>query len=124
MQEIPADVLLSEDSMSAGVAAMARIHGHHLPAMSEDEQAAARLHWREQVQEVLVAVHAALLRPEATERGRAVISFSDGAGDTIDVSAAFVPQLNDLGDGQVEGTPAQVMAVSVLEQLGGEEEDD
>jgi hypothetical protein len=50
-------------------------------------------------------------------RGRAIISFSDGAGDTIDVSATFQPQLRELGDDQVEGTPAQVLALTALQQL-------
>jgi len=126
MTEIPADSLLTEDSVRAGVAALERIHGHHLADMDPDEQAQARAHWRDQVQEVLVAVHSTLAAPPAEGRGRAVISFSDGADETIDVSATFQPQLRELGDDQVEGTPAQVLALAALQQLeegndGGEQ---
>jgi hypothetical protein len=117
MTEIPADALLSEDSVRAGVTALERIHGHHLGSMDAEEQAQARAHWREQVQEVLVAVHGALAAPPAEGHGRAVISFSDGVNDTIDVSATFQPQLRELGDDQVEGTPAQVLALAALQQL-------
>jgi hypothetical protein len=117
MTDIPADSLLSEDSVRAGVAALERIHGHHLGAMDAEEQAHARAHWREQVQEVLVAVHATLAAAPPDGRGRAVISFSDGADETIDVSATFQPQLRELADDQVEGTPAQVLALAALQQL-------
>jgi hypothetical protein len=117
MTEIPADSLLSEDAVRGGIAALERIHGHHLHEMDADEQAQARAHWREQVQEVLVAVHATLADAPGENRGRAVISFSDGANDTIDVSATFQPQLRELGDDQFEGTPAQVLALTALQQL-------
>jgi hypothetical protein len=117
MTDIPADSLLSEDSVRAGVAALEAIHGHHLDDMDAEEQARARAHWREQVQEVLVAVHAAIAGPPGDGRGRAVISFSDGADETIDVSATFQPQLRELSDDQVEGTPAQVLALAALQQL-------
>ena len=53
MTDIPADSLLSEDSVRAGVEALERIHGHHLADMAPEEQAGARAHWREQVQEIL-----------------------------------------------------------------------
>lgn len=121
MTEIPADSLLSEDSVRAGVAALERIHGHHLGGMDADEQAQARSHWREQVQEVLVAVHGMLAGAPVDGQGRAVLSFSDGANDTIDVSATFQPQLRELGDDQVEGTPAQVLALTALQHLEQEE---
>ena len=122
MTDIPADSLLAEDSVRAGVAALERIHGHHLTEMDPDEQADARAHWREQVQEVLVAVHGVLAGTPEDGRGRAVISFSDGANETIDVSATFQPQLRELGDDQVEGTPAQVLALAALQQLEQEGE--
>jgi hypothetical protein len=117
MTEILADTLLSEDSVRAGVAALERIHGHHLSDMDPAEQAEAREHWRQQVQEVLVAVHGTLAGPPDAGRGRAVLSFSDGEGETIDVSATFQPQLRELGPEQVEGTPAQVLALAALQQL-------
>jgi hypothetical protein len=117
MTDIPADSLLSEDSVRAGVSALEHIHGHHLSSMEPGEQQHARAHWREQVQEVLAAVHAALAVPPGEGRGRAVISFSDGEGETIDVSATFQPQLRELGPEEVEGTPAQVLALAALQQL-------
>ncbi len=117
MTEIPADSLLAEDSVRAGVAALERIHGHHLADMAPGEQEQARAHWREQVQEVLVAVHGTLAGAPTEGRGRAVISFSDGDGETIDVSATFQPQLRELGPEEVEGTPAQVLALAALQQL-------
>ena len=117
MTEIPADSLLAEDSVQAGVAALERIHGHHLADMQPGERDQARAHWREQVQEVLVAVHGTLASPPTEGRGRAVISFSDGEGETIDVSATFQPQLRELGPEEVEGTPAQVLALAALQQL-------
>ena len=46
-----------------------------------------------------------------------MISFSDGDGETIDVSATFQPQLRELGPEEVEGTPAQVLALAALQQL-------
>jgi hypothetical protein len=122
MTEIPADSLLSEDAVRAGIAALERIHGHHLHEMNAEEQAQARAHWRQQVQEVLVAVHSTLAEGPGDGRGRAVISFSDGANETIDVSATFQPQLRELGGDQVEGTPAQVLALAALQQLEQEED--
>src|SRR3954468_14635728 len=136
MTEIPADSLLTEDSVRAGVAALERIHGHHLADMDPDEKAPARAHWGDQgparapgpgqLQGVLAPGHSPLASPPAEGRGRAVISFSDGADETIDVSATFQPQLRELGDDQVEGTPAQVLALAALQQLeegndGGEQ---
>ena len=117
MTDIPADSLLSEDSVRAGVEALEHIHGHHLADMAPEEQAGARAHWREQVQEILVAVHGELADPPAEGRGRAVIAFTDGDGETIDVSATFQPQLREMGEQEVEGTPAQVLALAALQQL-------
>jgi hypothetical protein len=117
MTDIPADSLLSEESVRAGIAALERIHGHHLAGMASDEQDQARGHWRDQVQEVLAAVHGTLAAPPTEGRGRAVILFSDGEGETIDVSATFQPQLRELGPEEVEGTPAQVLALAALQQL-------
>jgi hypothetical protein len=117
------DALLSEESISAGVAALERIHGRHLADMTGDEQADARDHWRSQVEQVLTAVHDANVSPAAPGAGRAVISFTDAGDDRIDVSVAFQPDLEDMGDGQVAGTPAQVLALSALEALGDDDEE-
>src|SRR6476661_3439716 len=120
---IPAEALLSEESIGAGVEALERIHGRHLADMTDDEQAAARDHWRQQVEEVLDAVRAVHASPTAPGAGRAVISFIDAGDDRIDVSVAFRPDLEDMGDGQIAGTPAQVLALSALEALGDDEEE-
>jgi hypothetical protein len=121
---ISPDTILSEDSIAAGVAALERIHGRHLADMTADEQAEARDHWRRQVEEVLTAVRDVHGDPTTPGAGRAVISFTDAGDDRIDVSVAFQPDLEDMGDGQVAGTPAQVLALSALDALGDGEEDE
>ena len=121
---LPPDAIMSEESISAGVAALERIHGRHLADMTSDEQAEARDHWRSQVEQVLTAVHDTLAGPAAPGAGRAVISFTDAGDDRIDVSVAFQPDLEDMGDGQIAGTPAQVLALSALEALGDDDEEE
>jgi hypothetical protein len=121
-QGIPAEAILSEESIAAGVEALERIHGRHLADMTAEEQAEARDHWRQQVEEVLEAVRSALAEPTPPGAGRAVISFTDAGEDRIDVSVAFRPDLEDMGDGQIAGTPAQVLALSALEALGDDDE--
>ena len=121
---VPPDALMSEESISAGVAALEQIHGRHLADMTPDEQAEARDHWRRQVEQVLESVRDSLAGPSDPGAGRAVISFTDAGEDRIDVSVAFQPDLEDMGDGQVAGTPAQVLALSALEALGDEDEED
>ena len=127
----PIDAILSEESVTAGVAALERIHGRHLGDMSPEEQADARDHWRRQVEEILAEVHHCHSGPGADGAGRAVLTFADAGDDRIDVSVAFQPQLEELSDGQVAGTPAQVLALSALEALSdgedgedGDEEDE
>jgi hypothetical protein len=58
--------------------------------------------------------------------GRAVISFADAGGDEVQVGASFMPELRELPGGEVEGTPAQLLALSALESLAeaGEAEGD
>jgi hypothetical protein len=120
--QIPPDAILSEESIAAGVSALERIHGRHLADMTPEEQAEARDHWRRQVEEILGEVRDLHAGPVAPGAGRAVISFTDAGEDRIDVSVAFQPDLEDMGDGQVAGTPAQVLALSALEALGEDEE--
>lgn len=120
---LPPDAILSEESITAGVAALERIHGRHLGDMTEEEQADARDHWRTQVEEILEAVHGLHAEGPPAGAGRAVISFTDAGEDRIDVSVAFQPDLEDLGDGEVAGTPAQVLALSALESLGDDDDD-
>ncbi len=123
-QQLPPDAILSEESIAAGVAALESIHGRHLADMTAEEQAEARDHWRSQVEQVLPAVHDVHAAPAPPGAGRAVISFTDAGDDRIDVSVAFQPDLEDMGDGQVAGTPAQVLALSALESLGEDEEEE
>ena len=119
---LPPDALLAEESIAAGVGALEQIHGRHLADMNADEQAEARDHWRRQVEQVLAAVRDVHATPSPPGSGRAVISFTDAGEDRIDVSVAFQPDLEDMGDGQVAGTPAQVLALSALEALGDDED--
>src|SRR5687767_1057490 len=104
---LPPDAILADESISAGVAALERIHGRHLGDMTADEQADARDHWRQQVEEILTAVHALHMGGPPDGAGRAVISFTDAGDDQIDVRVAFQPDLEDMGNGEVAGTPAQ-----------------
>src|SRR3954449_5392667 len=121
--QMPIDAILAEDSVAAGVAALEQIHGRHLADMTPEEQADARDHWRQQVEEVLEAVRAVHSEPTPPGAGRAVISFTDAGDDRIDVSVAFRPDLEDMGEGQVAGTPAQVLALSALESLGDDDDE-
>lgn len=117
MEQIPVDLILSEESVRAGMGAMERIHGRHLAQMSAQEQDEARNHWRVQVEDVLAAVRDAYGEGDVDEVGRAVISFLDAGGDQVEVGASFVPELRELPGGEVEGTPAQLLALSALESL-------
>jgi hypothetical protein len=119
---MPVDAILAEDSVAAGVASLEQIHGRHLADMTADEQAEAREHWRRQVEEVLNAVRAVNGGTPAAGGGRAVITFVDAGEERVDVSVSFQPDLEELGDGQVAGTPAQVLALTALEALSDEEQ--
>src|SRR3954447_791136 len=120
--QMPVDAILAEDSVAAGVAALEQIHGRHLADMTPEEQAEARDHWRRQVEEVLNAVRSVHAGPAEPGAGRAVITFADAGEERVDVSVTFQPDLEELGDGQVAGTPAQVLALSALEALSDEEQ--
>lgn len=54
--------------------------------------------------------------------GRAVITLTDSAGDDeeVDVAVEFSPQLEEVGESEVAGTPAQLLALEVLEDAFGE----
>lgn len=123
MDQIPTDMILSEQSVRAGLDAMQRIHGRHLGDMSAQEQEQARMHWREQVEQVLAAVRDVYVEPPTDDRGYAVITLSDAGDDRIDVGVVFQPDLEEVGDGDVEGTPAQVLALAALEAIAAEGDD-
>lgn len=120
MPDIPSESLLSGPALRAGLTAMERMHGGHLADMTPAEQAEARAHWQEQVEQVLDSVHLELSEPPPPGRGTAVIAFNDGEGDAVEVSAHFEPELVDLGDEQVEGTPAQILALTALDAVQAE----
>jgi hypothetical protein len=124
MEQIPLELLLSEHSVRAGVTAMERIHGRHLTDMTADEQANAREHWRAQVEQVLHAVRDELGQPPDGDRGRAVIVLTDADDGDVDVSVAFEPDLHQVDADQVEGTPAQILALGALAAMGEDDDDD
>jgi hypothetical protein len=116
---IEADALLGARAVEAGVQALATRNQHHLASMAPDEQVEAATHWRELTVEVLSAARYALsgqsLAPE--QGGRAVIVLEDAGDDEVNVHVTFSPQLQELPDGMVAGTPAQVAAMSLLEAM-------
>ena len=117
MEQIPTDLILSEESVRAGLGAMERIHGRHLGQMNAQEQDEARNHWRAQVEDILAAVRDAYGEGTVSDAGRAVITFLDSGEDQVEVGASFIPELHELPGGEVEGTPAQLLALSALESL-------
>ena len=121
---------LSEASIAAAVRALAERNRHHLESMTAAERADAAQHWRELALAVLTAATAATGLPEAADAaaagpdaGRAVFVLEDVGGDGVAVHASFHPELHDLGDGEVGGTPAQIAALEMLNGLGGFEPD-
>lgn len=54
-------------------------------------------------------------------RGRATITLTDsGKDDEVDVAVEFVPQLEELAEDEVAGTPAQLLALELLNGAFGE----
>jgi hypothetical protein len=122
---IQADALLGTRAVEAGVTALAGRNQHHLADMAPDEQVEAANHWRELAVEVLSAAREALSGgtgvPEGA--GRAVIVLEDSGGEEVNVHVTFAPQLEELSDGSIAGTPAQLAAMSLLESIAGEAEE-
>jgi hypothetical protein len=120
------DALLTDEALSAAVGALANRNAHHLQGMDDDERADAVAHWRELAVDVLVAARAAVTGgeapagPEGEQPGRAVIVFEDAGEEDVSVHAAFHPELQELGGDQVAGTPAQITAMALLQQLADE----
>jgi hypothetical protein len=118
--------LLGTAALDAAVAALSDRNRHHLDGMSEEERGQALHHWRELAIAVLTAATAATgvessaVEPEAGP-GRAVLVFEDD-GDEIALHASFYPVLEDLGDGEVAATPAQVAALELLQEMTEEDE--
>ncbi len=122
---IETDALLGTRAVEAGVAALAGRNQHHLAGMAADEQVEAANHWRELAVEVLSAAREALSGgtgvPEGA--GRAVIVLEDSGGEEVNVHVTFAPQLEEMSDGSIAGTPAQLAAMSLLESIAGDPED-
>jgi hypothetical protein len=119
---VDADALLGTGAVEAGVTALAARNQHHLAGMEPDEQAEAANHWRELTVEVLSAARQALIGASALEgAGRAVIVLEDSGGDEVSVHVTFAPQLEELQDGSIAGTPAQLAAMSLLEAITAED---
>lgn len=122
------DDLLSDAAVHAAVGALAARNQHHLQGMSPQEQAEALGHWRELAMDVLVAARAAVAQgapqqaPSEGGPGRAVIVLEDAGGEDVNVHVTFWPELEELSEEQVAGTPAQITAVALLEHLGAPED--
>ncbi|HVF78294.1 MAG TPA: hypothetical protein VNA28_08340 [Solirubrobacteraceae bacterium] len=128
MSDEPAE-LLSAASLGAAVDALAERNRHHLESMTEDERAEAVLHWRELAAAVLTAASTAERQadgdaPAEGQPGRALIVLEDVGDDGIAVQATFDPELQDLGNGEVAGTAAQIAAIELLDALGSRDETD
>jgi hypothetical protein len=125
MSEDPAEHL-SEASVRAAVTALAERNRHHLASMTEAERADAVVHWRELALAVLTAASAATeseaVAGDHVGPGRAVLVLEDVDADGVAVHASFHPELQELGDGEVAGTPAQIAALELLDALGGDVE--
>ena len=95
--------------------------------MQPDEQENALGHWREITVEVLSAARNALTNADADgedEVGRALIVFEDQGEDEVAVHVTFTPQLQELEDGSIAGTPAQITAMSLLDTMAQAADED
>jgi hypothetical protein len=130
------DLLLSDAALDAGVGALAARNAHHLQSMAPEERADALRHWRALAVDVLTAARATLSADEAPDGppadpeaaalhapGRAVIVLEDVGERDVAVHAAFHPELEELGNDEVAGTPAQLTALALLDELAGGDPD-
>jgi len=71
---------------------------------------------------MLGAAQAAAAEHLSDGRGRATVTLTDaGRGDEVDIAVEFVPRLEELPDDEVAGTPAQLLALEMLEGTFGDE---
>jgi hypothetical protein len=120
-QSIEVDALLGTRAVEAGVNALAGRNQHHLASMAPEEQVEAANHWRELAVEVLSAARTALTGAATPQgAGRAVIVLEDSGGEEVNVHVTFSPQLEEMPDGSIAGTPAQLAAMSLLESIAGD----
>jgi hypothetical protein len=70
------------------------------------------------VAEAMLTAAAAATDEHLSEgRGRAVVTLTDAADEEVEISAEFTPQLEELPNDEVAGTPAQITALQMLEML-------
>jgi hypothetical protein len=119
---VDSTALLGPTVIEAAVGALTARNQHHFQSMDESERAQALETWRGLAGDVLAAAHQALFGG-APQPNRAILVFEDGGSEEIAVHASFTPQLEDMGDGQVAGTPAQITALTLLEGLQAEGEE-
>jgi hypothetical protein len=125
-QQLPpvdSTALLGPTVIEAAVGALAQRNQRHYESMDDEERAQALETWRSLAGDVLAAAHNALFSG-APQPNRAILVFEDGGSEEIQVHASFSPQLQDIGEGQVAGSPAQITALTLLEDLqtDGEEQ--
>ncbi len=115
---------MGQASLDAAVGALAERNRHHLESMDDAERADAVAHWHEIAVAVLAAASAAAGSGagDPDGPGRAVIVLEDAGEEDVTIHVSFHPELEDLGDGQIAATPAQVTALELLDQLAGEPE--
>ncbi len=121
------DDLLSDAAVQAAVGALAARNQHHLAEMNPQEQEQALEHWRTLAVDVLVAARAATPTPDVPPPaqggpGRAVIVLEDSGEEDVSVHVTFHPELEELPNDQVAGTPAQITAVAMIEQLSADDQ--
>lgn len=118
--------LLADPAVQAAMGALASRNAHHFSQMDDEERMQALQHWRELAIDVLTAARAVLggehgpigeMPADAQGPGRAVIVFEDAGEEDVAVHVAFHPELEDLGNDQVAGTPAQLTAMALLQTL-------
>ncbi len=131
MPRVDPDLLLSDSALDAGVGALMNRNAHHLQSMAPEERADALRHWRALAVDVLTAARATLAADALAEGGgggaqaaaptpgRAVIVLEDVGERDVAVHAAFHPELEELGNDEVAGTPAQLTALALLDELAG-----
>ena len=66
---------------------------------------------------MLDAARKQVVAHESGGGGRAVITLTDSGEEEVDVAVEFQPDLEDLGGGEVAGTPAQLLALQLLEAV-------
>jgi hypothetical protein len=118
--------LLGGPAVEAAVSALADRNRHHLEGMTPAEQEEAVGHWRDLAMTVLAAAVSAGEGGGGAEegRGRATIVLEDAGGEDVTVHATFWPEVQDLGNGEVAATPAQVAAIELLNRLAPDEGDE